>query len=92
MAATKEFILDVDTTYVVVVFLDPMKNPKKEVDLVPRSWLQVQDQKWCAYYPDEHDYQFLDLWVRENKSPIKEIWKLYEIDIVKEARKYYSYN
>lgn len=84
-------LLKKDTTYVVILFTEISNayrtKDKKDVELIPRSWLTFMNSKWFCYYPDELEYKFITQWVKEGKEPDKINWKTFGVTILKEARK-----
>ena len=79
--------LNEDTTHVVILFISNNEKEKKNVELVPRSWLAMIDSKFWCYYPNESEYGFISKWVAENKEPDGKNWQMFEIKIVKEILK-----
>lgn len=75
-----------DTTHVVIVFVEENKK-KKNVELVPRSWLVLNKKKLLCYYPNQLHYGYIKKWVEKNKEPDRKNWKQFEVRIVKEASK-----
>ena len=83
-------LLQEDTAHVAVVFLGENGKKTKYVDLVPRSWLTTSNRKIKCYYSNESEYPFLDEWVSKSKESDRNNWQQFEVNIVKEARKYIS--
>lgn len=83
----ESYHLKEDTTHVVIVFVEGNKE-KKNVELVPRSWLILTKRKWLCYYPDQSQYRHVEKWVQKNREPDRENWKQFKVKILKEARKY----
>lgn len=73
------------TTHVVASFLNADENGKKSVDVVHKSWLRFERNKWICTFPPEKDYQNIDDWLKNNEVP-KDDWVTSEISIVKQAR------
>lgn len=74
-----------DKPYVVILFL-PRKTPEtEEIEIVPLSWLTMNN-KHCRY-SSSSDYQYVGNWAKELKN-CSDTWQLYDIEILSYARKY----
>lgn len=75
-----------DTTHLIIQFVD--QKDGRLVENVPRSWVKNVNNKWYCFYPDKKNHRFIEKWCEQSKIPDIEKWKKYEIEILKEARKF----
>ncbi|CAG5097545.1 Protein of unknown function [Cotesia congregata] len=73
-----------DDIYAIVEFLPSPTDGKKEVDIVPSSWLTQVDEESYSYYPDPDNYHKLDKYVQELRNA-KNSWSKYPVQIISYA-------
>lgn len=75
-----------NTTHVVIKFNEKL-NGKDCIDLIPLSWILINDGQLQCKYPDKNEYSKVDM-LSKTYSNYKDVWKSFGISVVSEARKY----
>lgn len=88
MSSTAKEYLET-ASYAIVAFDEYDDCNKKLIDIVPRSWVTVDenDDCFCKYPPLEMAAIYLTKWLKELKQP-DESWTTHSVDIISRAGKY----
>ncbi|XP_077271393.1 uncharacterized protein LOC143902395 [Temnothorax americanus] len=73
-----------DPEYLLVQF-NQVRNGKKIIELVPKTWTTINKRIWQCRYPPEECYPKINEWIKEKKQP-DENWEMYPVKVLTSAR------
>ncbi|XP_057337571.1 uncharacterized protein LOC130677528 [Microplitis mediator] len=87
MVTAEEFLND--AIYAIVAFDEYDHHQKKLIELVPRSWITIdeEDNCTCRYPPTSMAQAYMTQWLKNLKEP-EDTWSSHTVEIISKANNY----